>query len=68
MQQWMHGGIFSPALKDLIDMSHITLASSSGRASGVTRLTAAMRKTWADARYADRRLMEMRTKLSRVAG
>jgi hypothetical protein len=49
-------------------MSHITSASSSGRASGVTRLTAAMRKTWADARYADRRLMEMRTKLSRVAG
>jgi hypothetical protein len=55
-------------LKDLIAMSHITPNPSSGPASSVTRLTAAMRKTWADARYADRRLMEMRTKLSRVSG
>ena len=49
-------------------MSHITPASSNGRTSSVARFTAAMRKTWADARYADRRLMEMRTKLSRVSG
>jgi hypothetical protein len=49
-------------------MSHITPASSSGRTSSVTRVAAAMRKTWAEARYADRRLMEMRTKLSRVSG
>jgi hypothetical protein len=49
-------------------MSHLTSAPSNRRASSVTRLTAAVRKTWADARYADRRLMEMRTKLSRVSG
>jgi hypothetical protein len=49
-------------------MSHLTRSSSNGRTSSVSRLTAAMRKTWADARYADRRLMEMRTKLSRVSG
>jgi hypothetical protein len=68
MQQWRNGGNSSPVLKDLIDMSHLISASSNGRASRVTRLTAAMRRTWADARYADRRLMEMRTKLSRVSG
>jgi hypothetical protein len=68
MQQCRYGGTSSPDLKDLIDMYHITSASSNGRTSSVTRLTAAMRKTWADARYADRRLMEMRTKLSRVSG
>lgn len=49
-------------------MSHITPTSSSNRTSKVTRLTAAMRKTWTDARYADRRLMEMRTNLSRHSG
>jgi hypothetical protein len=49
-------------------MSHITTASSNGRESRLTRIATAMRKTWADARYADRRLMEMRTKLSRVSG
>jgi hypothetical protein len=49
-------------------MSYITPASSNGRTSKVTRLTAAVRKTWADARYADRRLMEMRTNLSRHSG
>jgi hypothetical protein len=49
-------------------MLHITPASSYGRTSKVTRLTAAVRKTWTDARYADRRLMEMRTSLSRHSG
>ncbi|MBA2558754.1 MAG: hypothetical protein H0V07_02520 [Propionibacteriales bacterium] len=49
-------------------MSHITPASFNGRISTVTRLAAGMRKTWTDARYVDRRLMEMRTKLSRHSG
>lgn len=54
--------------KDLIDMSHIATASSTGRTSPVARFTTAVRKSWADARYADRRLMEMRTNLSRHSG
>ncbi|MDQ1484066.1 MAG: hypothetical protein QOF35_2142 [Actinomycetota bacterium] len=49
-------------------MSYITSASSNGRTSKVTRVTGALRKTWTDARYLDRRLMEMRTNLSRHAG
>ena len=49
-------------------MSYITRTSSNSRSSKVTRLTAAARKTWADARYADRQLMEMRTNLSRHSG
>jgi hypothetical protein len=34
----------------------------------VSRLTAAVRRTWAEARYADRQLMAMRTELSRHSG
>jgi hypothetical protein len=49
-------------------MSHITPASSNTSLSKVTRLTSAVRRTWTDARYADRELMEMRTNLSRHAG
>ncbi len=49
-------------------MSYITPATSSARISKVTRLTSAVRKTWTDARYADRQLMEMRTNLSRHSG
>ncbi len=49
-------------------MSHTTPSRSTDRTSKITRLTAAMRKTWTDARYADRRLMEMRTNLSRHSG
>jgi len=49
-------------------MLYITPASSHGRISKVTRLTTAVRKTWTDARYADRVLMEMRTNLSRHSG
>jgi hypothetical protein len=49
-------------------MLHTTPAQSGRRSSKVTRLTATVRKTWADARYADRRLMEMRTNLTRHAG
>jgi hypothetical protein len=49
-------------------MSYLTPASSHTRTSKVARLTAAVRKNWTEARYADRRLMEMRTNLSRHAG
>jgi hypothetical protein len=49
-------------------MSYVTAASSSSRASKVARFTAAVRRSWTEARYADRRLMEMRTNLSRHAG
>lgn len=49
-------------------MSHIATASSAGRTSKVARFTTAIRRSWADARYADRRLMEMRTNLSRHSG
>lgn len=42
--------------------------SSNARTSKVTRLTAAVRKSLAEARYADRRLMEIRTNLSRHSG
>jgi hypothetical protein len=48
-------------------MSHITTAAN-GRSSKVTRLTTAVRKNWTDARLLDRRLMEMRTSLSRHSG
>ena len=34
----------------------------------IARFASAVRRNWAEARYADRRLMEMRTKLSRVSG
>ncbi len=50
-------------------MSHNIHTSSNGRTpSKVTRLTSAMRKSWNEARYADRRLMEMRTNLARHSG
>jgi hypothetical protein len=49
-------------------MLHPTSTLSHGRTAKVTRLAASLRRTWADARYADRRLMEMRTNLSRHAG
>jgi hypothetical protein len=48
-------------------MSHVT-TSSHGRTSKVTRMADAVRRAWADARYADRRLMEMRSNLSRHSG
>jgi hypothetical protein len=48
-------------------MSHIA-TSPHGRTSKIARLTASMRKTWTDARLTDRRLMEMRTNLSRHSG
>jgi hypothetical protein len=49
-------------------MSHTTAATSHKSASTLTRVTSAMRRTWADARYADRSLMELRTNLSRHSG
>ena len=49
-------------------MSYVTPASSNTPTSKVARLRAAVRKNWTEARYADRRLMEMRTNLSRHAG
>jgi hypothetical protein len=36
--------------------------------SKVARLAAAVRRSWADARYADRQLMAMRTELTRHSG
>jgi hypothetical protein len=49
-------------------MSYVTPASSNARASRIARLAAVVRKNWTEARYTDRRLMEMRTNLSRHAG
>ena len=47
-------------------MSHITAASTG--TSKVTRLVANVRRNWTEARRLDRRLMEMRTNLSRHSG
>lgn len=49
-------------------MSHTTPTSSTTRTSKMTRLANGVRNAWADARYADRRLMEIRTSLSRHSG
>jgi hypothetical protein len=46
-------------------MSHRTHTTSHAR---LARFATAVRRNWAEARYADRRLMEMRTNLSRHAG
>jgi hypothetical protein len=62
------GEVVSPVPKDLIDMLHTTETRSSGRPSRVSRLTDVMRRSWAEARYADRRLMELRTHISRHSG
>jgi hypothetical protein len=48
-------------------MSHI-ISTSHRQTSKVSRLTAAVRRTWAEARYADRQLLRMRTDLSRHSG
>jgi hypothetical protein len=49
-------------------MSYVTSASSNGRISKVSRLTTAVRRSWTEARYADRELLGMRTRLSRHSG
>jgi hypothetical protein len=43
-------------------------ASATARRSTFARLTAAVGRAWTDARLTDRRLMELRTELSRHAG
>jgi len=47
-------------------MSHVTKPVST--TTKVARLTAAVRRSWSEARYADRRLMELRTNLIRHVG
>jgi hypothetical protein len=42
--------------------------TSTARRSTVARLSAAVGRAWTDARLADRRLMELRTDLTRHAG
>lgn len=49
-------------------MSYAAHASSHSRIATIARLAAAARKSWTEARYTDRRLMEMRTSLSRHSG
>jgi hypothetical protein len=49
-------------------MSHLASRSTQSRNSKIARLGAAVRKTWTEARYTDRRLMEMRTNLTRHVG
>ena len=48
-------------------MSYAVRASSKPTPK-VVRLTRAVRKSWAQARYADRQLMAMRTDLTRHSG
>jgi hypothetical protein len=49
-------------------MSHVSAASSRPRTATMVRLTAALRRNWSEARYADRQLMELRTSLTRHVG
>jgi hypothetical protein len=49
-------------------MSYVTAAASNTSASKVARLTAAVRRNWSEARYADRQLMALRTNLIRHVG
>ena len=49
-------------------MSYVTAPASNTLTSKVARLTAAVRRTWTEARYTDRQLMAMRTDLSRHSG
>jgi hypothetical protein len=52
--------------KGLITMtSRKTAASTSERASKSARFSAAVSQAWAEARYADRRLMEIRLNITR---
>jgi len=55
--------------KDLTIMTSRTATTSFAPRTGkVARFSAALGKAWTDARLADRRLMEIRTDLSRHAG
>jgi hypothetical protein len=49
-------------------MSYPARTSSNSRIARIARLTDAVRKSWTEARYTDRRLMELRTHLSRHVG
>lgn len=49
-------------------MSYAASTSSHPRIAKIARLTHAVRQSWTEARYTDRRLMEMRTHLSRHSG
>ncbi|HEX4472615.1 MAG TPA: hypothetical protein VH085_11645 [Nocardioides sp.] len=49
-------------------MSYNTSAASDHRSSKVARITAAVRRNWTEARFADRQLMAMRTNLVRHVG
>jgi hypothetical protein len=49
-------------------MPHVSAPSSRPRTATVVRLTAALRRSWSEARYADRQLMELRTSLTRHVG
>lgn len=48
-------------------MSHVSTAPHR-ETSKVARLTAAVRRNWTEARHTDRRLMELRTSLTRHVG
>jgi hypothetical protein len=49
-------------------MSYVTSAAHHATTTKVARLTAAVRKSWTEARQADRQLMAMRTNLTRHSG
>jgi hypothetical protein len=49
-------------------MSYRSSTPTSTRSSKVARLSAAVRRNWTEARYADRQLMAMRTNLVRHVG
>jgi hypothetical protein len=49
-------------------MSYAARTTSNPRIARIARLTDAVRRNWTEARYTDRRLMEMRTNLSRHSG
>jgi hypothetical protein len=49
-------------------MSHVVHTPSNMPATKVSRLTAAVRRNWSQARHTDRQLMVMRTNLIRHVG
>ncbi|MGA8246408.1 MAG: hypothetical protein WB797_05840 [Nocardioides sp.] len=49
-------------------MSHAAHTMSHPRIARIARLTDAVRRNWTEARHTDRRLMELRTNLSRHSG
>ncbi|MGC4111744.1 MAG: hypothetical protein QM747_15270 [Nocardioides sp.] len=49
-------------------MSYASSAAKTTETSKVGRLTAAVRRSWTEARHADRQLMALRTSLTRHVG